>query len=184
MKDKEVKELWEAYKQIHQVDKTVTSIEEGYKSPNKQKIERQSNRAYETERRAMGRGDDDEAMRQIRRRNAMNNPAGRRNELEAKNKPTVQKAHFEPEIDLFDYLLEYLVAEGYADTNKAALAIMANMSEEWKQSIVEMSPAMQNLMSKPSNRIDGKKSPAPVIGEPPTSGAAGKLLKKPDITIR
>ena len=39
--------------------------------------------------------------------------------------------------DLFDYLLEYLVAEGYADTNKAALAIMANMSEEWKQSIVE-----------------------------------------------
>jgi len=39
--------------------------------------------------------------------------------------------------DLFDYLLEYLVAEGYADTNKAALVIMANMSEEWKQSIVE-----------------------------------------------
>jgi hypothetical protein len=30
-----------------------------------------------------------------------------------------------------------LVAEGYADTNKAALAIMANMSEEWKQNIVE-----------------------------------------------
>jgi len=45
---------------------------------------------------------------------------------------------YEPEgVDLFDYLLEYLVAEGYADTNKAALAIMANMSEEWKQSIVE-----------------------------------------------
>jgi len=41
--------------------------------------------------------------------------------------------------DLYDYLLEYLVAEGYADTNKAALAIMANMSEEWKQSIVEQS---------------------------------------------
>jgi len=40
-------------------------------------------------------------------------------------------------VDLFYYLLEYLVAEGYADTNKAALAIMANMSEEWKQSIVE-----------------------------------------------
>jgi hypothetical protein len=39
--------------------------------------------------------------------------------------------------DLFDIILEHLVAEGYADTNKAALAIMANMSEEWKQSIVE-----------------------------------------------
>ena len=41
------------------------------------------------------------------------------------------------DFDLFDIILEYLVAEGYADTNKAALAIMANMSEEWKQSIVE-----------------------------------------------
>jgi len=40
-------------------------------------------------------------------------------------------------VDLFDYLLEYLVAEGYADTNKAAIAIMTNMSEEWKQDIVE-----------------------------------------------
>ena len=41
------------------------------------------------------------------------------------------------ETDLFDYILEHLVAEGYADTNKAALAIMANMSEEWKKSIIE-----------------------------------------------
>jgi hypothetical protein len=39
--------------------------------------------------------------------------------------------------DLFDYLLEYLVAEGYADTNAAAIKIMANMSEEWRESIVE-----------------------------------------------
>ena len=41
------------------------------------------------------------------------------------------------ETDLFDYILEHLVAEGYADTNEAALVIMANMSEEWRQSIVE-----------------------------------------------
>ena len=41
------------------------------------------------------------------------------------------------EVDLFDYLLEYLVAEGYADTNDAAIAIMANMSEEWRESITE-----------------------------------------------
>jgi len=41
------------------------------------------------------------------------------------------------EVDIFDTILEHLVAEGYADTNEAALAIMANMSEEWRQSIVE-----------------------------------------------
>jgi hypothetical protein len=41
------------------------------------------------------------------------------------------------EVDIFDTILEYLVAEGYADTNESALVIMANMSEEWRQSIVE-----------------------------------------------
>ena len=41
------------------------------------------------------------------------------------------------ETDLFDTILEYLVSEGYADTNESALVIMANMSEEWRQSIVE-----------------------------------------------
>jgi hypothetical protein len=39
--------------------------------------------------------------------------------------------------DMFEHILEHLVAEGYADTNEAAIAIMANMSEEWKQSICE-----------------------------------------------
>jgi hypothetical protein len=42
---------------------------------------------------------------------------------------------YEP--DMFDIVLEYLVAEGYADTNESALAIMSNMSEEWRESIVE-----------------------------------------------
>jgi len=41
------------------------------------------------------------------------------------------------EYDIFDIILEYLVAEGYADTNQNALVIMANMSEEWKETILE-----------------------------------------------
>ena len=60
----------------------------------------------------------------------------------------------EEETDLFDYLLEYLVAEGYADTNDAAIAIMANMSEEWKQSIVE---AWEPITPERKAKIDRKK---------------------------
>lgn len=60
-------------------------------------------------------------------------------------------------VDLFDYLLEYLVAEGYADTNKAALAIMANMSEEWKQSIVEETKRTEYLQKK-FNKENERKS--------------------------
>jgi hypothetical protein len=41
--------------------------------------------------------------------------------------------------DLFDAILEHLIVEGYADTNENALVIMANMSEEWRQSIVDSS---------------------------------------------
>jgi hypothetical protein len=41
------------------------------------------------------------------------------------------------EYDMFDVILEYLVAEGYADTQEAAQAIMVNMGEEWRESICE-----------------------------------------------
>jgi hypothetical protein len=46
--------------------------------------------------------------------------------------------------DMFEHILEHLVAEGYADTNESALAIMANMSEEWRESIVEAAADQSN----------------------------------------
>jgi len=42
--------------------------------------------------------------------------------------------------DYYNTIVCYLLDEGYADTNEAALAIMANMSEEWKQSILSEDP--------------------------------------------
>ena len=41
------------------------------------------------------------------------------------------------EVDLYDIILSHLLDEGYADTNESALAIMGNMSEDWRESIVE-----------------------------------------------
>ena len=44
-------------------------------------------------------------------------------------------------VDLFDIVKGHLMSEGYADTEEAALAIMANMSEEWRQNILlELTP--------------------------------------------
>ena len=61
--------------------------------------------------------------------------------------------------DMFEHILEHLVAEGYADTNQAALAIMANMSEEWKESILDESRG-EELRAKhgdnPSKKLDAK----------------------------
>jgi hypothetical protein len=44
-----------------------------------------------------------------------------------------QMASFDP----FDVIKGHLLDEGYADTEEAAAAIMANMSEDWKQTILE-----------------------------------------------
>jgi hypothetical protein len=43
------------------------------------------------------------------------------------------------QVDLYDIILAHLLDEGYAETPEAAEAIMVNMSEEWRESIVEES---------------------------------------------
>lgn len=68
--------------------------------------------------------------------------------------------------DLFDYLLEYLISEGYADTNENAIAIMANMSEEWREEILE------------SSNTGGGHTTHSLTNQPIT---AGKVLKPSDI---
>ena len=40
------------------------------------------------------------------------------------------------EVDIYDIILSYLLDEGYAETLEAAEAIMVNMSEEWRDSII------------------------------------------------
>lgn len=41
------------------------------------------------------------------------------------------------EIDLYDVVLNHLLENNYAETEEAATAIMANMSEDWKQDIID-----------------------------------------------
>lgn len=41
------------------------------------------------------------------------------------------------EFDSFDYILDYLVSEGFASTEESAIAIMANMSEDWRAEILD-----------------------------------------------
>jgi len=41
------------------------------------------------------------------------------------------------EVDIYDVILSHLIDEGYASTEEAATAIMVNMSEEWRDSVVE-----------------------------------------------
>ena len=50
---------------------------------------------------------------------------------------SMPKKPVKEQIDLYDIILSHLLDEGYAETPEAAEAIMVNMSEDWRESIVE-----------------------------------------------
>jgi hypothetical protein len=125
MREQEVRELYEAYRQVHQPQEEVEQLDEA----------REANRdpeGYEARQRTS------QSSRQRRMNDphtGINSPAF--HAFMAQQTGGTNKKKVEEETDLFDTILEHLVAEGYADTNEAALAIMANMSEGWRESIVE-----------------------------------------------
>jgi hypothetical protein len=63
-------------------------------------------------------------------------------------------------IDVFDVVKGHLIDEGYAETEEAAIAIMANMSEEWRNSILSEEP-VQNFrdMLRASQNKGGARGP-------------------------
>ena len=123
MREQEVRELYEAYLQVHQPQEEVEQLDENVQDAVKGALEKGA-----------------KFMKTNPVGKAVSNiiaPVG-----SGRKTPTATSGGYRPEeveTDLFDTILEHLVAEGYADTNEAALAIMANMSEEWRESIVEKS---------------------------------------------
>ena len=62
-------------------------------------------------------------------------------------------------VDLYDIILSHLIDEGYAETPEAAEAIMVNMSEEWREDIMEISDkrvmAARNALAKRTDKSVG-----------------------------
>ena len=86
--------------------------------------------------------------------------------------------------DMFDVVKGYLIGEGYADTEEAALAIMINMSEEWRQSIVEeRAPGVKPYEPRKRRPLDPEKAPSGEMGDGSGYGADEKF-KKPDDKIK
>jgi len=123
MRDQEIIGLWEAYQQVHAQPEEVEQLDEQMVAPNQPNphpaLMKIPYIKDETPSQKMNR-----LEREVRRREYLD---------ASTDKKSTQVAHY----DLFDVIKGHLLDEGYADTNKAALAIMANMSEEWKQSIIE-----------------------------------------------
>ena len=119
MREQEVRELYEAYRQVHQPQEEVEQLDENVQDAVKGALEKGAN--------FMNTNPVGKAVSKIIA------PVGG-----GRKTPTATSGGYrKEEIDLFDAILEHLVSEGYADTNESALVIMANMSEEWRQSILD-----------------------------------------------
>jgi len=60
--------------------------------------------------------------------------------------------------DLYDIILSHLLDEGYADTEQAAEAIMVNMSEDWRESIVEATYRPSGSAAPTDTPVDTRKT--------------------------
>ena len=119
MREQEVRELYEAYLQVHQPQEEVEHLDENVQDAVKGALEKGAN--------FMKTNPVGKAVSKII------SPVGG-----GRKTPTATSGGYrKEEIDLFDAILEHLVSEGYADTNESALVIMANMSEEWRRSILD-----------------------------------------------
>lgn len=103
-------------------------------------------------------------------------------ELRAMQAASRQRQGLSQSFDMFDLVKGYLIDEGYAETEEAALQIMANMSEEWKQSIMEgPGGMMMSAASQGKGQVTIKKpAPQSAGGLTPMQ----RLQRKPDITIK
>jgi hypothetical protein len=87
---------------------------------------------------------------------------------------SIRNRRLNMDFDPFDAVIGHLLDEGYADTEEQAIAIMANMSEEWRQSILMNEGVLGavgkvvggvvkkvgNYLNSPSNDPDLKRDPS------------------------
>jgi hypothetical protein len=140
MRDQEIVGLWEAYSSIYSSQEEVEQLDEG-RNTSLRALSRESQKRKEDKER--GRP---ETKAETHGRLMMGKfrPGASKEERAEGGRERLRDRGKVPQKggkDMFEHILEHLVAEGYADTNEAAIAIMANMSEEWRQSIGEMTEA-------------------------------------------
>ena len=159
MREQEVRDLYEAYMQVHQPQEEVEQLDED-KNYDRNRQRAAQRAAARNAARKEGKTGSVPGVGYVSprpERETYRDSAGvERHTSGARMPKKDQKESF----DLFDYILEHLVAEGYADTNENALVIMTNMSEEWRQSIVEMG---ENIGKEPKT-----------VGKPERPGVKGE----------
>ena len=144
MKSKEVKDLMEAYASIYMEQEQLVESAEKYaggQHPTKYPDKKDRKKPAPT---------DNKKSRPL-----PTPMGGKTDQLPQRTKENAGNVeYYKDDVDLFDIVKGHLMSEGFADTEEAALAIMANMSEEWRQSIIEERGPHYGLVGVPKKAID------------------------------
>ena len=116
----------------------VEGLDEGYMPSTQKRADKMMKQVSKLRRTASEKGDfgHPESEKKHKQADKIYNFSRLTSDLAKKRDKDAKKSEFNE--DIYDIILSHLIAEGYADTNESALVIMANMSEEWRQSIVEV----------------------------------------------
>jgi hypothetical protein len=94
-------------------------------------------------------------------------------------KPTPKQQRLNMDLDVFDLVKGYLLDEGYAETEEGAMVMMVNMSEGWRESILEVlgGQSGDGYIGHPRLGIKNPMSAPkkPVTSAPKNTGVAGQL---------
>jgi hypothetical protein len=129
MDAQEFRSLQEAYNQVHQVDEGKVELDQERRSRMGRQIGKKVRSA------AAEYSLSKDTMYPKGLRGAMERGARKKVGQAQKIMGALKSAQKE-EVDLYDIILSHLLDEGYAETPEAAEAIMVNMSEEWRDSII------------------------------------------------
>jgi hypothetical protein len=99
---------------------------EGYKPINQEKIDRKRESVKKKEDIATYQRRYDDADKQYKRGVALT------------FKKKMSEIGMKEDVDVYDLILSHLIDEGYASTEESATTIMANMSEGWREEILEV----------------------------------------------
>ena len=120
METKDLRNLQEAYLDVYEQDEILDEAEVMKHQKERSAIERRKKmKGYEPPTKGV--------HGEIERRQAQKPPS------------KLRSGSLPESYDLYDIILSHLIGEGYAETEDAAESIMVNMSEEWREDIMEIS---------------------------------------------
>ena len=126
MNSQDLRNLQEAYIDVYQLDEDLIQYPWGYVTKQIERKKKSGDKSYkELQRRH-------ERLRELTS-NELGKPGHRLQGHRLQDSEKTQKE----QVDLYDIILSHLLDEGYADTQEQAEVIMVNMSEDWRESIIE-----------------------------------------------